>query len=155
MMYMNPWSEFDNLRREFERIFHSTGKASNCRQCGEGSFSNHSTEWYPRINLFESDGQYDLEALAPGLNAGKIDVTLEKGVLSIRGEKENIFEKTNPKTTHLHERAAGHFERRVKVPEDVDSSRIEAQYKNGVLAITLPKREESRPRSIQVNVANN
>jgi len=105
--------------------------------------------FYPDIDVTETDKEYRVTAELPGLSKDDIDVSLEEGVLTIRGEKRQ--EERHEKEDYVCvERSYGSFVRRIPLPSEVDESRVEARFKNGVLRLTLPKSEEHRGRKIEI-----
>jgi HSP20 family protein len=107
--------------------------------------------WMPAINILEKDEAIVISADLPGLRAEDVEVTVEEGVLTIRGERK-LEELSEGDTYHRVERLYGSFERTFTVPNSVDTENISAQFRNGVMTLTLPKREESKPRSIKINI---
>ena len=109
--------------------------------------------WVPSVDIFETD-KHDLvlRAELPGMAREDIDVTVENGTIAIKGEK-----KFDPEVKEEHyrriERAYGTFHRSFTLPNTVDAAKVSAEYKNGVLTITLPFKEEARPRTVNVAVA--
>jgi HSP20 family protein len=109
--------------------------------------------WSPAVNILESEDGILISADLPGLKAEDVDVTVDNGVLTIRGER--AFEEAREGSTyHRVERWYGSFERSFTIPNSVDPSKIEAKFSHGEMTITLPKREESKPRSVKVKVTN-
>ena len=115
-------------------------------------FAQAST-WMPPVDIFQT-GEHELvlKAEVPDLNREDIDLTVDKGTLTIKGEKKFAGE---PKDDQFHriERRYGAFSRSFSLPQTVDATKLSAEYKNGVLTVRLPVREEAKPRSIKVDVA--
>ena len=108
--------------------------------------------WIPAVDILEDENQLVLRADIPGVDLGKIDIRLENGTLTLKGQSE--FERKDDKTGyHRVERHYGQFARSFTMPETVDPEKVAAEYKNGVLQITLGKKELAKPRSIQVQVS--
>jgi HSP20 family protein len=108
------------------------------------------TSW-PRVDITESEKNYILRADVPGLDKKDLSVTVENGVLTIKGEKKE--ERKTEKDRYYHfERSYGKFSRSFALPEEVDSEHIEAKMENGVLELSLPKIENARPKAIEVKV---
>ncbi len=109
--------------------------------------------WVPPVDVFQT-GEHELvlKAELPDMTREDIDVTVENFVLTVKGEKKLT---TDVKEEHFHhvERRYGAFSRSFSLPRTVDSSKVAADYKNGVLTVRLPLREEARPRQIKVDVA--
>ena len=109
-----------------------------------------STRSAPSVDLAETENEVLVNAELPGLTEKDIEVTLDNGILSIKGEKTQAEE---DKKVHFHhvERRYGAFHRQVKLPAAVDGNAVGAKFENGVLTITLPKSEEAKPKRIEVN----
>jgi HSP20 family protein len=107
--------------------------------------------WTPSVDIMEKDGNLILRAELPGLNEKEIDLKLEGNILTLKGERkmENEDEKG---TYHRIESYYGSFTRSFRLPETVDYEKINAEYKNGVLKITIPQKPEVKPREIPVSV---
>ena len=123
----NPWGFFNQIQRELNN------SGSN-----KAEFENH--DWAPAVDVRESDKNYALLVDVPGIDPKEIDVSMEKGVLAIKGkrEKNETIEGENFKRV---ERSYGSFARYFDLPDSVDSENIEATANNGVLTITIPKQD--------------
>ena len=108
--------------------------------------------WSPAVNILEREDHIVITAELPGLNAEDVGVTVDKGVLTVTGER-TLEEAAEGETYHRVERSYGSFERSFSIPESVDAKKIEAQFVNGEMTLTLPKRAVTKPRSIKVKVA--
>ncbi len=116
-------------------------------------FSTGSPTWVPPVDIFQTgDHELVLKAELPDMSREDIDVTVENYVLTIKGEKKPIEDVKEEQFHHL-ERRYGAFSRSFALPRTVDSSKVSAEYRNGVLTIKLPLREEAKPRQIKVDVA--
>lgn len=111
---------------------------------------NPVTEWSPAVDVKEMDKQYIIHADIPGVEAKDIDITLEDGVLTIRGERQWQDEQQNESYKRV-ERAYGSFYRRFSLPDTADADSVQAKSTNGVLEIVIPKQEKALPRKIKVN----
>ena len=110
--------------------------------------------WAPSVDILETDNELVLKADIPGVDLKDIDIRIENGTLSIKGERK--FEKEeNNKGFHRLERSYGSFVRYFTLPETVDTEKVKAEYNNGVLNLTLPKKEVAKPKAIKVQVSNN
>jgi len=109
--------------------------------------------WMPPVDIFQSsDHELVLKAELPDMAREDIDITIENFVLTITGEKKAVGDVKDEQYHHM-ERRYGSFSRSFSLPQTVDPNRVSAEYKNGVLTIKLPLREEAKPRSIKVDVA--
>ncbi|OLB61629.1 MAG: hypothetical protein AUI11_08930 [Acidobacteria bacterium 13_2_20CM_2_66_4] len=109
--------------------------------------------WMPPVDIFQTgDHELVLKAELPDMTRDEIDITVENFVLTIKGEKKAVSEVKDDQYHHI-ERRYGTFSRSFSLPQTVDSNRVSAEYKNGVLTVRLPLREEAKPRSIKVDVA--
>ena len=112
----------------------------------------HGTGWHPRVDVAESDHEFTVTAELPGLNKEDIKVTLEDNVLTIEGERKREDERKD-KQFFRRERFYGAFKRAFKLGTEVQADNIAANYKDGILTLTLPKFEAAKPRQIEVAVS--
>lgn len=145
----NPARESANLQRRMERLFDEMVGQGLWRTGDEQSLRG---AWVPAINILEKDDSMQITADLPGLNPEDVEVTVEQGVLNIRGERK-FEEAAEGETFHRVERLYGVFERNFTLPNSIDTDKIEAKFNNGVMVLTLPKREESKPRSVKIKVS--
>ena len=137
-------SPFGRLREEMNRLF-------DRRFFGHGPFSG----WFgrgarfPRVNLSETEDALVVECEMPGVARDEVDISVEGGVLTIRGERKPR-EEPKSESYHRRERNWGPFERSVELPAKVDVDAVKAKLANGILEITLPKTAEAKPRKIDV-----
>jgi HSP20 family protein len=117
----------------------------------DGSVTHSSENWIPSVDILEKDGNLILRAELPGLTEKQIDLKVEGNTLTLKGERkmENEDKKSN---YHRVESYYGSFTRSFSLPETVDLDKINAEYKNGILTITLPQKPEVKPREIPVSV---
>lgn len=108
--------------------------------------------WSPRMDIVEANDNYTIFADIPGLNKDNIAITLEDGVLTISGDRA-LREKGKDETIRLYERAFGKFSRSFRIRENIDVSKIGAEFKNGVLSVKLPKAEAAKPKKIEIKAA--
>jgi HSP20 family protein len=106
--------------------------------------------WAPPVDVLETENELVLKADLPGVELKDIGIQIEQGTLSLRGERK--FERTESEGYHRIERSYGEFVRYFSVPDTVDSENVRADYRNGVLTITLPKKEIAKPKAIKVEV---
>lgn len=147
-MSITKFSPFATLN-EFPVSFRLLEDTLN-RLANEGE--GNARPWIPAVDILEDENQLVLRADVPGVDLSKIDIRLENGTLTLKGQRE--FERKDDKTSyHRVERQYGQFARSFTMPETVDPEKVDAEYKNGVLQITLGKKELAKPRSIQVQVS--
>jgi HSP20 family protein len=108
--------------------------------------------WAPPVDVLETENELVLKADLPDVNLKDIDIQIERGTLSIKGERK--FERVEGKGTGYHriERSYGEFQRVFGLPDTVDAEQVKADYKGGVLTITLPKKEIAKPRTVKIAV---
>jgi len=109
------------------------------------------TKWLPILDLSETKNEFVVKAEVPGMSSKDIDISLNGGILSIRGEKKQEKE-AKEENYHFVERSYGSFSRTIRLPGDVQSDKIKAAYKDGVLKISLPKSEESKRKEVKIKV---
>ncbi len=107
--------------------------------------------WTPRVEVTEFEDHYQVDAELPGMERKDIKVELNNQILTISGEKHAESEKKD-RNIHLRERVFGSFSRSFQLPAHVKSEKINAEYKNGVLTLRLPKVEEAKPKQIEIKV---
>ena len=134
-----PWSLLSQLQKELEMSREGEG--------GEGSIAT--AEWAPAVDIKEEPGKFVIQADIPGVKPEEIEVSMEEGVLTIKGEKntEATTEKEGYKRV---ERTYGSFYRRFSLPDTADADAISAKSKHGVLEIVIPKKEAVKPKKISV-----
>jgi HSP20 family protein len=110
--------------------------------------------WAPAVDILETENELILKADVPGVELKDIDIQLENGTLTVKGERKLEKEEKN-KGFHRMERSYGSFVRIFTVPDTVDAEHVKAAYEAGVLTITLPKKEIAKPKAIKVQVSNN
>ncbi|MGD8413446.1 MAG: Hsp20/alpha crystallin family protein [Candidatus Latescibacterota bacterium] len=147
--FSSPFSELDALRRGIDQLFADTWPGS----LGRGSLflPGRSARGYPLINLYGDPEKYVVEAFAPGLDLGSLDVSVQGNLLTLSGEKKAVAG-VKPEAFHRNERSAGKFVRSYQLDCEIDEANVNAEYKNGILTITLPKSERAKPKKIAVNV---
>lgn len=134
------FAELDRLQREVLQAFDSS---PSIRGLGRGGF--------PALNVGNTPDSIELYAFAPGLDPKNIDVNLERGVLTISGERPDLAPQDEKSAMHINERFAGRFRRVVNLPDDdINPSGVSAQYRDGVLHVSVKRRESAKPRRIDV-----
>ncbi|KVT04086.1 Hsp20/alpha crystallin family protein [Burkholderia ubonensis] len=135
------FSEFDRLQQQMAQLF--GGFPSSIRAGRLGAF--------PQINIGATDESIEIVAFAPGINATELDVSIDKGLLTISGERKSTQPDTGSETrTYAQERFVGAFRRVIELPDTADPDKVQARYENGCLSISVGKRESSKPRAIAV-----
>ena len=137
----NPWSVFDQLQRELNMPMTKFDTEDN----GNIATAN----WAPAVDIKEDDKAFTLLADIPGVDPEDIEVTMDKGVLTIKGERQSE-KKTEEENYKRVERQYGVFYRRFTLPDSANAEAIEAQSEHGVLKITIPKQEVAQSRRISV-----
>jgi HSP20 family protein len=137
------FGEFERLRRELDDAFGVSALPSSIRSVAAGGL--------PALNVGRTPTSVEVYAFAPGLDASKIDVTLDRGVLRISGERApSVPEGRDDVTVYAQERGAGRFTRAVSLPDDVDAAQVNANYRDGVLRVSIARRESAQPKRITV-----
>jgi len=139
-----PFGELSSLRREMDRLWENFFGERPLGRIWE-------REWAPSLDMSETKDNYVVKAEVPGIDAKHIDISLTGDVLSIRGEKKQEKEEKE-EDFHLVERNYGSFSRSVRIPAEVESNKIKASYKNGILTITLPKSEKVKAKEVKIKV---
>ena len=131
----NPWKEFDDL---FGRVVRTPSEHLS------------GSEWQPAVDITEAESSYRIELEIPGVPASEVAVSVKDGVLTVSGERK--FETEAEGRRHRIERRYGKFSRSFRLPEDADDGAIGARARDGVLCLTVAKKEKAKPRSIEVHV---
>jgi HSP20 family protein len=144
--WTDPLREFAQLQDRINRVFSDSYGRSD-----EGLMT--SGNWAPPVDIYQNgDHEVVLRAELPGMTREDIDITVDNGTLTIRGEKKFSSE-VKEESFHRIERRYGSFSRSFSLPQTVDTGKVGAEYKDGVLTVRLPLREEAKPRQIKVDVA--
>ncbi len=135
------FAELDRLQRDLSSAFDFSPAI---RGLGRGG--------YPALNVGSTPTAVEVYAFAPGIDPATIEVNLDRGVLTISGERQSALPKASDEkvTLHVNERFAGRFRRVVNLPDDIDAEAISADYRDGVLRITAQRRAQAQPRRIAV-----
>jgi HSP20 family protein len=139
----DPFRDMVTLREKMNRLFEDvfTGR-------GEDKELAAST-WAPAVDIYETENELIMTAEVPGIEEKDIEIKIEDNTLSLRGERK--FEKeTKEENYHRIERSYGSFYRAFTLPNSIDPDRIQAEYENGVLKISMPKRQELKPRKVKI-----
>ena len=132
-----PWSLLNRLRRELDENFETTARDAS---------------WTPAVDIHEEAKQFVVRADLPGVKPTDIEITAEKGVLSLRGSR-NFEQQSDDGHYSRVERVSGKFVRTFTLPDNVQTDAIKAQFKDGVLELTIPKIAKAEPRRIEVQAA--
>lgn len=152
MAAWQPFEEMETLRREIDRAFDEFGLHSD-RFSQVAFLPGRQPRQYPLINLHEDKDNLYVEALAPGADPNSLNLTVVRNSLIISGEKRHSQKDIQAEAFHRSERAAGKFVRSIELPLEVDEGKVKAEYKNGLLVVSLPKAEKAKPRQIAVQVS--
>jgi HSP20 family protein len=137
------FGQFERLRRELDDVFGVSALPSSIRSVTPGTL--------PAINVGRTPNSVEVYAFAPGLDASKIDVSLDRGVLRIAAERASGIPADDPKVQiYTRERGSGSFTRAISLPDDVDPAQVNANYRDGVLQISIGRRESAQPKRITV-----
>ena len=138
----NPLNEMSLLQNHMNRLFDTALQ-------GWPGDSNGTTQWTPVADIYESENELVVNLDLPGVDPKMVDIRVENNILSIRGERQ-FEDKQNKENFHRVERSYGPFARSFTLSTAVDADKIRANYKSGVLSITLPKAEAAKPKRIQI-----
>jgi HSP20 family protein len=142
----NPFADFDSIPGSL-RLFEDTVN----RMLSDVPTSR---PWAPAVDILENEDELVVKADLPDVKLEDVDIRLENGTLTLKGERK--FENSEEKGGyHRIERSYGSFTRCFSLPDSVDTEKVKAEYKNGVLSVTLPKLEVAKPKSVKVQVTNN
>jgi len=142
LVRQDPWSLVPRLQEEINRLFGNVNQNDS---------SSATATWVPAVDVHEYTDRFELYVDVPGVDPEKVELTLENGVLTLSGQRavpgaskkeEPLYERS--------ERGQGHFYRRFVIPNTVDSEKVNATGKNGVLTVTIPKQAKAMPRRIQI-----
>jgi HSP20 family protein len=139
----DPWREIEDM---FNRYTRATGQPRS------GSQEVVATgDWAPRVDIAETDKEFSIKAEIPDVKKEDVKVSVDNGVLTIKGERKQEKEEKNKKF-HRVERFYGSFTRSFTLPDNVDENKIEASFKDGMLNLIVPKTEEIKPKAIDVKI---
>lgn len=143
--YNNPWNLLNNLQRDIYNV----ERNSEYNRLNDDDASVATANWAPSVDISEDKDSFKLIADIPGVNPEDIDISMERGVLTIKGERQS--ESTQEAENYRRvERVSGQFYRRFTLPDTADADKIEAKSEHGVLTITIPKQEVAVSRRIEV-----
>jgi HSP20 family protein len=151
MAELSPWGRLEELSREMDHLMAAFNRGTE--PFAQVAFlPGRGARQYPLVNLCEGRDAIKIEALAPGVEPDQLEVSVVRDSLTISGEKRRLMGDIQADAFHRRERATGKFARTIKLPTEVDTDNISADYTNGLLVITLPKAERAKPKQIAVKV---
>lgn len=137
------FGQFDRLQRDIDELLNRTGMPASIRSVAPGAF--------PAINVGGAPGSVEVYAFVPGVDPAKVEITLDRGVLTIAGERPSDLPAAEERTrVYGRERFSGKFQRSVSLPEDIDPSKVQANYRDGVLRVSIGRRQEALPKRIAI-----
>jgi|YelNatPaOPRAMG01_1025707.scaffolds.fasta_scaffold281426_1 HSP20 family protein len=137
----DPFENLFTIQERINKVFNDLLPSSEV---------DSTSRWIPAIDVFEKEGNIEIELEAPGIKEEDLKIKIEDGMLIISGERK--FEKEDKKENYYRmERSYGSFSRSFSLPDNIERDKIGAKYENGLLKITLPKKPESQPKEIPVN----
>jgi len=143
-----PFNNLMTAQREFDRLF----KEAFTPFYGEGELSTRT--WAPPVDIYETENDIVLKAELPGVDSKDVEVRVEDNTLYLKGER--MFEKeVKSESYHRVERSYGTFARSFSLPNSISTDKVKAEFKDGLLILTLPKREEAKPRTVKIDVSKN
>lgn len=139
----DPFRDLNMLQDRMNRLFEDAGRGARSEE------PSSTTIWSPAVDIYETENEIVVQAELPGMDRKDITLHLENNVLTIRGDRK--FQKeTKEDNYHRIERSYGGFSRSFSIPTTVDEEKIRADYKDGVLKVALPKKEQAKPKQIQI-----
>jgi len=144
-MNLSIWDPF----REMEELLDRYSRSSRKSLAKSDDKTFEVGDWMPVVDIDETDDAFLVKAELPGVEKNDVNVNIENGVLTIRGEKKT---ETEDKKRHRVECAYGSFVRSFSLPQAIKAEKVEAEYKNGILNLTIPKSEETKPKQIEVKI---
>ena len=135
--------EFERLRHELDDLFGAAGMSSGIRSVAPGSF--------PALNIGNTPQRLEIYAFAPGIDASKVEVTVDRGVLTLAGERPSTLPSVGEQVSvYSRERTSGAFRRAISLPDDADPAKVQATYRDGVLHISVARRDAPVPTRIAI-----
>ncbi len=146
-MELTPWKPFQELARLRDEMDRLREEFFGERRF----FAPSERRWHPSLDLAETKDKLIVTAEIPGMDVEDIDISISGDTLTIKGEKKQEKEE-KAENYHLLETRYGAFSRSVRLPAEIDEKKVDASYKQGILKISLPKKEEAKPKKIKVKV---
>ena len=144
--WLDPFRDLSSIQERMNQIFEDALARSRGRDEGL-----RSGMWMPAVDIYENNDSVVVKAELPGVEKDQISVEVKDGILSLRGERK-LEKEVKEESYHRIERSYGSFQRSFSLPVSVDQDKVTAHYRNGVLEVTLPKKEKAKPKQIQVSV---
>lgn len=144
LVRQDPWSLMPRLQEEINRLFGTANQSDS---------SSATAAWVPPVDIYEYADRFELYVDVPGVDPNKVELTLEGGVLTLSGQRHepNTHKHAEDAQYRRIERGVGHFYRRFVLPDSVDSDKVNAAGKDGVLRVVIPKQAKAVPRRIQID----
>ena len=152
MVRWDPLRDLEEMGDRLNRVFGGLSRSGSTRSLQGDREALTMPDWAPMVDIAETDEEFLIKAEIPEVKKEDVKVSIENGVLTIRGERKQEKEEQG-KRYHRVERYYGSFLRTFTVPDNVDESRVKAEFKDGVLNLHLPKSEKAKPKAIDVKVA--
>ena len=146
LMKWNPARELEEISTRLNRVF---GKSFDRTDTGNEMMSV--ADWMPSVDISETEAAYLIKGEIPGVNKEEVKISIQDGLLTIQGERKHEKEEKGKKF-HRVECSYGSFVRSFQLPDDADESNVKAEFKDGMLNVTLPKSAKAKPKSINVSV---
>ena len=147
-----PFRDLVSLQERMNRLFDESYRSRTGAGAGHDDDWALGGSWAPSVDIYEHEGNIVLKAEIPGVEPKDVDIRVENNTLTLRGERK-LDQQIKRDNYHRVERSYGVFTRSFTLPNVVDQEKIKAEYTDGVLKLTLPKREEAKPKQISINVA--
>jgi len=147
-----PFRDLVSLQDRMNRLFDESYRSRSGAGTGQDDEWALGGSWAPSVDIYEHEGNIVLKAEVPGVDPKDVDVRIENNTLTLRGQRQ-LDSEIKRDSYHRVERSYGAFTRSFTLPNVVDQEKIKAEYRDGVLKLTLPKREEAKPKQISIQVS--
>jgi HSP20 family protein len=137
----SPFDEFWRLQQEMDELFGNEAPTGGIRSLPRGSF--------PAINVVNTRDAVNAYVFAPGIDPKKLDISIQQNLLTIAGERQVPIAENG--TYYRRERFSGEFRRVIGLPEDVDPERVDAKFRDGIVQVSVRRRESAQPRQIEIH----
>lgn len=152
MAVWDPFRELEVLRREIDQAFGEAGLRPPGRRRQQAFLPGRAARQYPLVNIYDDGTNFYVEALAPGVDPEQLEISAVARGLTITGGKAGLSDVPSERV-HRSERAAGRFTRTVELPHEIDPDKVGAEYRNGLLLLTVPRAEAARPRRVSIQAS--